>query len=223
MVSRVNRGGFLIDLAFAEWVDNHCIPGTGVNSDQFWLGLGALLRALMPKNEALLEQRKKLQAQINTWHHAHPGEIQDTAAYRAFLHEIGYLVDEPAAFEIETDNVDPEIAHLAGPQLVVPVMNARYALNAANARWGSLYDALYGTDVIPTTDGLEQGDQYNEARGAAVVAWVLRWLNETFPIAHASHADVVEYRVSEGALSVRLSNGQTSTLKKPSRVATGSI
>ncbi len=177
------------------------VQGTGVSADAFWTGFAALLTDLAPRNAALLARRDELQRHIDHWHGAHAAKPIDAAAYEAFLRDIGYIVDEPAPFSVETDNVDPEIASIAGPQLVVPVMNARYALNAANARWGSLYDALYGTDAIPETGESARTAGYNPARGALVVARAKKLLDQSTPLATGSHADATGYTIEGGALS----------------------
>ena len=172
---------------------------------------------LGPENKRLLKQRDDLQAQINQWHRDHHNESWDADKYEAFLREIGYLQPSPPAFSITTENVDPEIAHIAGPQLVVPVMNARYALNAANARWGSLYDALYGTDVIPEEGGAERGGDYNPVRGDRVIAWARQFLDTHCPLADGSHADATEYTIAEGVLSVQQGTGEATTLADASQ------
>src|ERR1700761_2295436 len=173
-----------------DFVNQEVLPGTAVAAEAFWQGLSDLLRELGPVNQALLARRDELQAKIDAWHQKHPGPAFDAAAYRGFLKEIGYLTDEVPAFQVETANVDPEMAHIAGPQLVVPVDNARYALNAANARWGSLYDALYGTDAIPEA-GAARGGAYNPVRGERVIAYVREFLDQHFPLASGSHREVV--------------------------------
>ena len=171
-----------------DFVNEEVLPGTRVSADAFWQGLSELIRDLMPVNQGLLAKRDHLQAQIDAWHRKQPGATFDATAYRRFLGEIGYLTDEGPAFQVETANVDPEIAHIAGPQLVVPVDNARYALNAANARWGSLYDALYGTDAI--SEGLPAPTGgYDPTRGARVISYVRAFLDEQFKLAQGSHAD----------------------------------
>ena len=157
MTERVQVGGLQVAKVLFDFVNNEAIPGTGVDATQYWAGVEAVLNDLAPKNRALLAKRDDFQAQIDAWHQARAGQAHDAVAYKAFLQEIGYLLPEPEDFSATTENVDDEIAITAGPQLVVPVMNARFALNAANARWGSLYDALYGTDPIPETDGCEKG------------------------------------------------------------------
>ncbi len=194
---------------------NEALPGTGVDAATFWQGLADIVRDLGPRNQALLAERDTLQASIDQWHRDNPGRHAEPA-YRNFLEEIGYLRPAPADFPVTTTNVDREIAEVAGPQLVVPVNNARYALNAANARWGSLYDALYGTDVIPEADGAERGKAFNPERARRVVAWAAAFLDANFPLAAGSHSDVTAYRVvaRDGAhsLEVTLAAGGQTTL-----------
>ncbi|MFO1249925.1 MAG: malate synthase G [Inhella sp.] len=185
-----------------RFIDEEVLPGTGLSSDQYWAGFDAIAHELAPKNAALLAERERLQAELDAWHRAHPGPIRDMATYQAFLKRIGYLVEPPASVQAETANVDAELAQQAGPQLVVPVMNARYALNAANARWGSLYDALYGTDAIPETEGREKAGAYNPVRGAAVVAFARQFLDEAAPLAGRSHSSARAYAVVNGQLQV---------------------
>jgi len=199
MGERVLRAGLQVDADLAAFLEQRALPGTGVDPAAFWTGFAAMLTDLAPENRALLETRERLQAQIDDWHRAHRGRPLDPAAYRTFLDEIGYLVPEPDPFQIETTATDPEIATIAGPQLVVPITNARYALNAANARWGSLYDALYGTDAMgspPPAGGYDRG------RGARVVARARVFLDDHFPVAGLSHADARRYHVQNGALLV---------------------
>jgi malate synthase len=203
-----------IDKALYDFVANEAIVGTGVQAREFWSGFAALVRALSPRNAALLHRRDELQAKIDDWHRQNPGPGFDRLKYKAFLREIGYLVAEKEAFAVSTSNVDVEIAHIAGPQLVVPVSNARYALNAANARWGSLYDALYGTDVIPE-DGAPRGGEYNPRRGAKVIAFARDFLDEHFALADGSHRDAVNYRPADMGLNIQLKNGKTTHLKDP--------
>ncbi|WP_296871431.1 malate synthase G [Tibeticola sp.] len=200
-----------------RFINEQVLPGTGVSAEAFWAGFDALVADLAPKNLALLAERDRLQAELDTWHGAHPGPIRDMAGYRKFLETIGYLVPTPGAVKITTANVDAELATQAGPQLVVPILNARYALNAANARWGSLYDALYGTDAIPEDDGCEKGPGYNEKRGARVIAYARSFLDQAAPLAEGSHADASVYQVVDGALRVSLTGGRMTGLKNPAQ------
>ena len=196
-----------------HFIDEEVLPGTGLSSEAYWAGFDAIAHELAPKNAALLVERDRLQVELDAWHRAHPGLIQDMLAYRAFLESIGYLVPEPTQVAASTANVDDELALQAGPQLVVPVMNARYALNAANARWGSLYDALYGTDAIPETEDRKRGSGYNPARGAAVIAFARKFLDEVAPLEGGSHAHAHGYRVEDG----RLAASGAGSLKDPSQ------
>ncbi len=199
MVNRVDRDGLQVATELAEFIDAQALPGSGVDAPAFWKGFSALLHDLAPKNAALLARRAALQAQIDQWHIARRGAPHDPDAYHAFLQEIGYLLPEGEAFRIDTSRIDPEIAEVAGPQLVVPITNARFALNAANARWGSLYDAFYGTDAMGS---LPPAGGYDRGRGARVVARARVFLDDAFPIVGASHADVRRYHVEKGALLV---------------------
>ncbi|MDQ2067582.1 malate synthase G [Xinfangfangia sp. CPCC 101601] len=199
MAARVTKSGLKVDEQLARFMDETALPGTGIAPAQFWDGFAAILRDLAPKNRALLAKRQTLQDQIDAWHRARKGQSHDHIAYKSFLAEIGYLLPEGPAFQIETENVDPEIATVPGPQLVVPITNARYALNAANARWGSLYDCLYGTDAMGSAP---PKGPYEKGRGARVVARARVFLDEAFPIEGASHADVRRYFVKDGALLV---------------------
>ncbi len=176
-----------------DFVNDEAIPDSGIEAQEFWKGFAALVRALAPRNAELLRKRDELQAKIDAWHRQNPGPGFDRAKYKTFLSEIGYLVKEGTPFAVSTANVDAEIAQIAGPQLVVPVSNARYALNAANARWGSLYDALYGTDAIPEEDA-PRGGKYNPQRGAKVIAFARDFLDQNFALAEGSHHDSVLYR-----------------------------
>ncbi|GAC1666433.1 MAG: malate synthase G [Steroidobacteraceae bacterium] len=200
-----------IDKVLYDFLGSEAMPGTGIEELPFWTGFAALVRRFAPRNAALLLRRDELQSKIDAWHRQQPGAAFDRSRYKAFLLEIGYLVPAQEAFTIDTAGVDPEIAHIAGPQLVVPLSNARYALNAANARWGSLYDALYGTDAIPehhASDALK----YNPRRGARVIGFVRDFLNEHFPLAAGSHHDVVAYRLSQQGLEVELKGGMVTRL-----------
>ena len=196
---RVQVGGLEVAQALYDFVTDEALPGTGVDPDAFWAGAEAIIADLAPKQRVLLAVRDDLQQRIDAWHDAHGAG--DPAAYAAYLEEIGYLLPEPAPFTVGTENVDPEVATIAGPQLVVPLLNARFALNAANARWGSLYDALYGTDVIDEVEGRERGPAYNPVRGAAVVARAKAFLDEHLPLAGGSHADVTAYAVDDDGLA----------------------
>ncbi len=201
MTDRLDKFGLQVAAELVTFVEQEALPGTGVDVDVFWKGLSGLVHDLGPKNRALLQKRADIQAQLDEWYRANKGKSWDQATYQAFLREIGYLVPEGDAFDIETTNVDPEIASIAGPQLVVPITNARFALNAANARWGSLYDALYGTDAL---GDLPRGGGYDVDRGARVIAWGRDFLNEATPLATGSWADVTEITVKNGALETNL-------------------
>ena len=218
MTDRVNVGGLQVAKVLFDFVNNEAIPGTGVTAEQFWAGAAAVIHDLAPKNRALLAKRDAIQAQIDGWHQARAGQAHDAAAYKAFLQEIGYLLPEPADFSITTENVDEEIATMAGPQLVVPVMNARFALNASNARWGSLYDALYGTDVISEEGGAEKGKGYNKVRGDKVIAYARAFLDQAAPLAAASHVDATGYRIEDGKLVVSLKGGSNSGLQNDAQL-----
>ncbi|MAD62239.1 malate synthase G [Haliea sp.] len=217
MSERIIEGGLHVATALHNLLEQDIAPGTGVSPAQFWQGLDAIVRDFAPRNRSLLATRAAMQEEIDNWHRAHPGADYDRAQYKAFLEDIGYLLPEPADFTITTENVDPEVATLAGPQLVVPVMNARYALNAANARWGSLYDALYGTDVIPETGGAERAGGYNPVRGERVIAWARQFLNAHCPLSTGDHSQATAYTVVNGALQVVLSGGQISSLATPAQ------
>ena len=218
MSDRVQQGGLQVAPILHQLVEREIAPGTGVTPEQFWGGLESIVNTLGPRNRELLQRREVLQAKIDTWHETNPGADYDRLAYKTFLEEIGYLLPEGPDFTISTEGVDEEVATLAGPQLVVPVMNARYALNAANARWGSLYDALYGTDVIPEQDGAERGGAYNPARGDQVIAYARDFLDRHCPLADGSHGDAVAYTLVEGSLQVALRNGETTTLQEPAQL-----
>ncbi len=214
----VQAAGLRIAPSLYNFVAEQALPGTGIDSDAFWSGFAAIVRDLAPRNKELLARRDALQAQIDAWHNDQAGAAPDSAAYEAFLREIGYLLPSPAAFAVETSNVDDEIAHIAGPQLVVPVSNARYALNAANARWGSLYDALYGTDAIAETGGAERGRGYNKVRGAQVVSRAKQVLDQAAPLADGSYAAATGFAVEDGRLVVRIGQGGTG-LRRPEQFA----
>ena len=200
------KAGLSIDSALYDFLVDEALPGTGVDAERYFADFSAIVHDLAPENRALLKKRDALQEKLDAWYREN-GAPSDMAAYEAFLREIGYLLPEGGAFKVTTKNVDPEIASLAGPQLVVPVMNARYALNAANARWGSLYDALYGTDAIPETDGAEKGKGYNPVRGAKVIAWARGFLDDSAPLAGASWRDAAGFAVEGGKLVVALTGG----------------
>ena len=217
MSNRIQCADLQIDEALHSLLVNEIALDTGIDPDYFWQGVANIWGALGPENQRLLAERDSLQTQIDQWHREHQGEAFEATAYEAFLREIGYLHPEPAPFSITTDNVDPEIAQIAGPQLVVPVMNARYALNAANARWGSLYDALYGTDAIPEDNGAERGGAYNPVRGERVIAWARDFLDTHCPLAGGSHANATAYAVSAGTLSVQQASGEPAMLSDPSQ------
>ncbi len=202
-----------------RFIEQQVLPGTGVDSATFWKGFDDIAHDLGPKNVALLKERDRLQLELDAWHKANPGPIGDMPAYRAFLERIGYLVEPTGPVQCDTTNVDDELATLAGPQLVVPILNARYALNAANARWGSLYDALYGTDVISEADGAEKGMRYNPGRGAKVIEYARHVLNRIAPLAQGSHIDSTLYFVRNGRLCVRLKNGSTTELANAAKFA----
>jgi len=207
-----------VDKDLYDFVNNEAVPGSGVQAAEFWKGFGELVRSLAPRNAALLARRDELQAKIDAWHRHNPGPGFNHAEYKALLSEIGYLVPEQAPFSVSTANVDAEIAHIAGPQLVVPVSNARYALNAANARWGSLYDALYGTDVIAEAEA-PRGGSYNPQRGARVIAFARDFLDRHFALESGSHRDAAAYSAADSGLAVKLQNGKTVRLKTPGAFA----
>lgn len=208
----VQVGRLQVASIFYDFMTNEVLPNSGVDASKFWSDFEQLIEELTPKNKALLAKRDELQEKINEWHKQHRGQF-DFEQYQSFLQEIGYLEPEVDDFEITTENVDDEIAKQAGPQLVVPITNARYALNAANARWGSLYDALYGTDVISEEGGAQRGKGYNPVRGEKVIAYVRAFLDEAVPLREYSHKDAVQYAVVNGTLTVTVKDGQTTTLQ----------
>ncbi|MCL6690393.1 malate synthase G [Pseudomonas sp. R3.Fl] len=217
MTQRITRQRLQVADVLQRFIEEEALPGTGVQAEAFWKGFDALVHELAPKNRGLLAERDRLQTELDTWHRAHPGPIQDMPAYRAFLESIGYLLPAPASVQATTANVDSEITQQAGPQLVVPVMNARYALNAANARWGSLYDALYGTDAISEDDGAEKGKGYNPRRGEKVIAFARAFLDQAAPLAQGSHADASAYRIEQGQLRVTLEDDSVTGLAEPAK------
>jgi malate synthase len=215
-MGRIDKNGLGIDADLHEFLVKEALPGTGVDVDQFFTAFSQIVHDLAPKNRDLLAKRDALQEKLDSWYRQNGAPV-DMDAYEGFLKEIGYLLPEGPDFSVSTSNVDPEIATIAGPQLVVPVMNARYALNAANARWGSLYDALYGTDVIPETDGAEKGKGYNPKRGEKVVAWAKAFLDEAAPLDGARWADITNI---EAGADLRLTAGDRSvSLKRPEQYA----
>ena len=217
MTARTSTNRLQVATVLYNFINDQVLPGTGVDSASFWKGFDSLVHDLAPKNAALLAERDRLQTELDQWHKAHPGPITDMPAYRSFLESIGYLVPQPQNVAATTSNVDAELALQAGPQLVVPILNARYALNAANARWGSLYDALYGTDAIPETDGATRAGGYNAVRGAKVVAYARAFLDQAAPLATGSHSDSTAYSVKGGKLSVTLKDGNSSGLADESK------
>ena len=217
MTDRVQQGTLQVAAVLNDLLEQQIAPGTGIEPAAFWQALEGIVTDLGPRNKELLAIRDDMQAKIDAWHRQNPGADYDTAAYKAFLQEIGYLLPEGPDFSITTENVDEEVALLAGPQLVVPVMNARYALNAANARWGSLYDALYGTDVISEDGGAERAGGYNPVRGDKVIAYARNFLDQYCPLASGSHVDAMAYRIVDGALQVSLKDG-SSALAEPAQL-----
>ncbi|MBY0511167.1 MAG: malate synthase G, partial [Rhodospirillaceae bacterium] len=204
MTTMIDKAGLKVAETLVRFLEERALPGTGVAPDAFWKGMAGIYGRFAPENAKLLAKRDALQAKIDAWHQARAGKPIDQKEYQSFLREIGYLVPEPAAFTVNPKNVDDEVARLAGPQLVVPVLNARFVLNAANARWGSLYDALYGTDVIPGA----AGKGYDPVRGGKVIAWAKAFLDRSAPLASGSHADVQGYSIANGALAPALKDAK---------------
>jgi malate synthase len=218
MSQSVQTGGLKVAQGLFNFINNEAIPGTGLSADQFWAAMDSIVHDLAPRNRELLAKRDHIQAQVDQWHLDRKGQTFDLNAYKAFLTEIDYLLPEGDNFTAETTDVDPEMATMAGPQLVVPVMNARFALNAANARWGSLYDALYGTDVISNEGGAEAGKSYNPARGAKTIAFARGFLDQSAPLANGSHKESAGYSIAEGSLVVSLRDGSQTTLAQPEKL-----
>ena len=216
MASYVNVGNLQVDERLYQFINNEALPNSGVDKDHFWKGFEEIIDAFTPENKALLKERSELQEKIDAWYKENKGSF-DFDKYKSFLTEIGYLEGKVEDFEVTTENVDDEISTQAGPQLVVPLTNARYALNAANARWGSLYDALYGTDAISEEDGAEKTAEYNPTRGQKVIDYAKNFLDETIPLQEGSHHDATAYAIENGALSVTLKNGTTTALKEGER------
>ncbi len=209
MTDRTTAHRLQVATELHRFVEEKVLPASGVASDVFWKGFDAIVHDLAPKNVALLAERDRLQSELDAWHKKNPGPIADMPAYRAFLEKIGYLLPQPKGVKATTANVDSELALQAGPQLVVPILNARYALNAANARWGSLYDALYGTDAIPETGGAEKGKGYNPVRGAKVIEFARNVLDQAAPLSNGSHKNATGYSVKDGQLVVALQGSTT--------------
>src|SRR5690625_2594025 len=213
MTKRINCHGLQVAEPLHQFVEQEALPGTGLDADKFWQGFSELVRDLTPTNRALLSKRAEFQQKLDEWHRQHPGPVTDIAAYKAYLKDIGYLVDAPDNVTLTTSNVDTDITQQAGPQLDVPIMNVPSAFNALNARWGSLYDALYGTDAISEEDGAERTAQYNPIRGAKVIAYGRQFLDNAIPLDQGSHRDVTAYAIVDGKLAATLDNGATAHLK----------
>jgi malate synthase len=219
MTARTHCHGLQVDTILYRFIEDKVLPGTGIASDSWWKGFALIVNDLAPKNAALLAERDRLQTDRDQWHRAHPGPFADVAAFRQFLESIGYLLPVPSDVKVTTENVDAELATTAGPQLVVPILNARYALNAANARWGSLYDALYGTDAISEEGGATRNGAYNPVRGAKVIAFARNFLDQSAPLVSGSHANATGYKVDGGKLVVTLKDGSSSGLKDEAKFA----
>ena len=219
MTDRIKAGALQVDKQLYDFINDEALPGTGVSQQSFWAEFDRLIHGLSGKNQKLLDKREDLQRRIDDWYQENRDQPIDLDAYKTVLQEIGYLVPEREDFTVTTDNIDQEISTIAGPQLVVPVTNARYALNAANARWQSLYDALYGTDAIPENDGAERTSQYNAVRGDRVIAWARDFLDSVAPLTGGRHRDTTAYAVVDGALSATLKDGTTVELVDPAKLA----
>ena len=219
MTDRIEAGALQVDKELYDFINDEALPGTGIAPEAFWSGFDKLIHDLSPRNRELLATRDELQVRIDAWYQESGGQASDLPAYKAVLREIGYLLPEGDDFTVSTTNVDPEISTIAGPQLVVPLTNARYSLNAANARWGSLYDALYGTDAISEVDGAARAGGYNKVRGGRVIAFARDFLDASAPLASGSHRDATSYAVVNGALAVTLEDGSVSGLRAPSKFA----
>ena len=217
MTARTACHDLQVDTILYRFIEDKVLPGTGIDSDRWWRGFAQIVHDLSPKNAQLLAERDRLQSELDAWHSAHPGPVRDIPAYRKFLESIGYLLPVPKAVKVTTDHVDAELSTTAGPQLVVPILNARYVLNAANARWGSLYDALYGTDALPETDGATRDGGYNPVRGAKVIAFARGFLDQVVPLAAGSHADVAEYSVDGARLKAVMQDGSATGLADASK------
>ncbi len=215
MSARIECAGLQVDPEIHALLENEILPGTALEATAFWKALADIVKTFTPRNRKLLAVRDEMQAKISAWHKANPGADYNRAAYKAMLEDIGYLLPQPAPFKIATQNIDPEIAEIAGPQLVVPVMNARYALNAANARWGSIYDALYGTDVISEEDGAVRAGAYNPVRGHKVIEWARDFLDTHFPLNQGSHKQAAHYTIVDGDLLINQIDGSLSMLAAP--------
>ena len=215
-MSRIEKAGLSNDAALHDFLVNEALPGTGIDAGHFFGSFSAIVHDLAPRNRELLAKRDDLQAKIDEWYREN-GAPSDLDAYQAFLRQIGYLLPEGDDFTVSTENVDPEIASIAGPQLVVPVMNARYALNAANARWGSLYNALYGTDAIPEDDGAEKGKGYNPKRGEKVIAWARAFLDDSIPLVEAKWTEVKSFAVENGVLVIRAGDDSVMSMADPAQ------
>ena len=208
----IKKGSLSVSTDLESFLRSEVLPGLDLSEEHFWISLEKIINEFSPKNKTLLAIRESMQEQIDAWHLANPGQEKNLDIYKNFLKEIGYLLEEGGDFKITTENVDPEIASIAGPQLVVPVMNARFALNAANARWGSLYDALYGTDMISEENGASRAGAYNPVRGEKVIEFAKNFLDKNFTIDNASYADVNSFNVKNGLLEISLLNGETTNL-----------